>query len=395
MEQWVISISFGELTLKGHNRRSFEDKARRQIRKATKNFEIESIFQEQGKVYLVGNPADYDAIVEKVKRVFGIVYVSKCLQTDKEMGAMSQAAVTVMREKLAAIRATGDMEPKSFRVTVKRGDKSFPMTSTQVAAEIGGDILEQVEGLHVDVHDPEITIWLDIKEHAFAYADRIPGYGGLPMGSGGRGLVLLSGGIDSPVAGFEIAKRGVELGCVHFHSYPFTSERAKDKAIRLAEQMSEFVGPMGVYMVNLLEIYTAIHKNCKARNTTILSRRMMMRIADEIAKRYDYQAMITGESLGQVASQTIQGVGVVNDAAKLPILRPLIAMDKTRIIEIAREIETYEISIEPYDDCCSVFAPDRPNTKPRLYDIEREEENLDIEGLVAQALETMELVKIQ
>lgn len=254
-------------------------------------------------------------------------------------------------------------------------------------------MLTDFPGLAVDVRHPQIMLAVELREDAFVSVDRYEGVGGLPAGSGGRGLLLLSGGIDSPVAGYEMARRGLALGAVHFHSYPFTSERAQDKAKRLKTQLERSVGPMRLYMINLVKIYTAIAQNCQKKNTTILSRRMMMRIGDRLCERFGYDALLTGESLGQVASQTVQGIHAVNNAAFHPILRPLIATDKTDIISVARSIGTYDLSIEPYDDCCSLFAPEHPNTRPSLQQILEDERHLDVETLVKEALETLEIAE--
>ena len=237
-------------------------------------------------------------------------------------------------------------------------------------------------------------MFIDVKDNVYVYSKRFKGLGGLPIGSSGRGLLLLSGGIDSPVAGFMVAKRGMKIDCLHFHSYPFTSKRALQKAIDLAEIMSAYTGKMRVYSVNLANIYKAINQNCERRETTILSRRFMMRIANKISEANGYQALITGESLGQVASQTIESVAVINDSSDLPILRPLIAMDKKDIIDISLKIGSYDKSIEPYDDCCSIFAPDSPVTKPKLNFIKMSEENLDIDALEDEAIKNMENIEI-
>lgn len=268
------------------------------------------------------------------------------------------------------------------------------MNSMQIAAKVGGMVLRNFDNFYVDIKKPEVHVHVDIRQKCYAYLEKYSTIGGLPIGTGGRALLLLSGGIDSPVAGFEMARRGVEIGAIHFHSYPFTSERAKDKARRLAKQMSIYVGEVRYFEINMLNIYTAINKNCRERFTTILSRRFMMRIAEKLAEKYRFDGFVTGEALGQVASQTIQSISVVNDATRLPIFRPLINMDKSEIIEKAKWIDTYDISIEPYDDCCSFFAPERPVTKPRLYDIEAEENKLNIDELVEKALETLEIFDI-
>lgn len=248
--------------------------------------------------------------------------------------------------------------------------------------------------MKVDVHQPEVICRVDVKEEGFVYVDRVKGYGGLPIGSGGRGLLLLSGGIDSPVAGFMMAKRGVELGLLHFHSYPFTSERAEDKVKRLAGKLAGFVGSMPFYSVNLLPIQEAIGEHCREREMTILSRRFMMRIGERLCEDQSFNVMITGESLGQVASQTIQSMSVIERAVETTILRPLVAIDKTEIIEIAQDIDTYDISIEPFEDCCTVFLPSRPVTKPRLSDVLKSEEALDVEALVDVAIANMRFTMI-
>ncbi|SHD77730.1 persulfide ATP pyrophosphatase involved in tRNA modification (fragment) [[Clostridium] ultunense Esp] len=260
---------------------------------------------------------------------------------------------------------------------------------------MGGVILRNVEGLKVDIHNPETYVFIDIKENAYIYTERIEGYGGLPVGTNGKGLLLLSGGIDSPVAGFLMAKRGVEISGIHFHSYPFTSQRAEDKVKKLAEILSIYTGKIKLYGINILEIQKELNAKCPEDEMTILSRRFMMRIAEKIALDNDIDALITGESLGQVASQTIQGLSVTNAAVDIPILRPLIGLDKVEIIEVAKEIETYETSILPYDDCCTLFLPKHPVTKPKLADIEKSEEAIDVEKLIEKAIANVEVYNIR
>lgn len=403
---WVVTVSFGELILKGRNRQIFVKNAEKQIKKAVGDIPTIGTYSELGMFFIEVKEAYVQATVEAVQKVFGIVYVTPTLRVAQDMEVVKEAAIQAMADKLRQIReAEPDKQVVTFKVEGKRADKTFPLNSMEVARQIGGDVLEGINTaefassdlpqLKVDVHNPDIRLWVDIRDQAYIYLDRYSGLGGLPWGSGGRALLLLSGGIDSPVAGFSMARRGLELGAIHFHSYPFTSERAQDKAVRLAQQMSVYCGPMKLFMVNLIDSYTAINKNCKAKNTTVLSRRMMMRIAERISAEYDYGAFITGESLGQVASQTLQGLQVVDEVASRIVLRPLIAMDKTDIIRIANDIDTYETSIEPYDDCCSIFAPDHPNTNPKSADLEEDEAALDIEALVAKAMESVELIEIQ
>lgn len=401
-KDWVITVSFGELILKGRNRQRFVNQAEDQIDRAVRKLPIKKSYSELGMYFLEVDQAYVDQAIKEIQKVFGIVYITPTLRVEKTEEAINQAAYYLMEEKIRTL-AGGDKEKKqvSFKVEGKRADKTFPLNSIEIGQVIGGNIhdyfhrpgQDQVD-LIVDVHNPDIKVWVDIRDQAYVYLDRYSGLGGLPWGSSGKGLLLLSGGIDSPAAGFQVARRGMELGGVHFHAYPFTSERAKDKAYRLAEKMSEYVGPMKLFMVNLAKTYTAINQHCKNKNTTLLSRRMMMRISDQISDQYGYDALITGESLGQVASQTIQGIHVVNEAAFRPILRPFIATDKTDIVDIARKIDTYDISIEPYEDSCSIFAPSSPNTKPSLGEILREEENLPIEDLLEEAMESLEIIDI-
>lgn len=397
MRKELIALSYGELILKGKNRGYFIKSIKKHLKTALRDIPIEEEFSQMGKLFIrPKREGDIDRALKAALKVFGFIYVSPGLMVDKEESAIREGAIELMEKKIALLRQNPDFLSKSisFKVKVKRADKSFPIKSPEISARLGSDILDSIEGLHVDVKNPDIILSLEIREDAFLYTDRFEGMGGLPAGTAGRGLLLLSGGIDSPVAAYELAKRGLAVDCMHFHSYPFTSERAKDKALRLAGQLSAYTGPLRVYMINLLDTYTAINKNCQKRNTTLLSRRMMMRIGDALAEKFSYNCMITGESLGQVASQTVQGIGVVNDASSYPILRPLIAMDKKDIIKISRQIETYDISIESYDDCCTIFAPDHPNTRPKLHDILRDEEKLEIEELLEKALESMEIINI-
>lgn len=420
--QWVVSVSYGELILKGKNRRQFTKAALRHLRKALAGIPVQAQFEQFGKVFLAVDEADVERTVAAARRVFGLIYVTPSLQVPRDEAALREAAAALLSHRVATLREQDGADSRigdagtsdggtsrnavmtgspdaahtvTFKVDVKRSDKSFAVPSPEFAARVGSWMLEDVPGLAVEMHAPDITLRVEIREDFFVSVDRYAGMGGLPAGSGGRGLLLLSGGIDSPAAGFALARRGLSLSAVHFHSYPFTSERAQDKARRLAAQMERTVGPMRLFMVNLTDIYTAIARHCSKRNTTVLSRRMMMRIADRIADQDHDDCLITGESLGQVASQTIQGISVVNEAARHPILRPFIATDKTAIIDIARDIGTFDISIEPFDDCCSIFAPEHPNTRPSLAEIERDEAKLDVEGLVAQALETLERVDIE
>lgn len=382
----VLSVSYGELTLKGANRSRFEDRAIFKVRKSLKNFDIEKIYKEQGKFYIEGDPDNFPAMIEKMKKVFGIVSISPALRVEKTLENVDEAVQLLVKEY---------PEVKTFKVQAHRTDKSFPMKSPEMNGHLGGVVLKNFPDIKVDVHHPDLIIYVEVKKYIYIYTEKIQGFGGLPVGSSGRGLLLLSGGIDSPVAGYLMAGRGMELGALHFHSYPFTPTRGEDKAKQLASILADYCGPLSFYSINLLPIQKAIRQNCREKEMTILSRRFMMRMGEEICKKYSYQAMITGESLGQVASQTVESIGVINHAVNLPILRPLIGMDKRQITEISQDIESYEVSILPYEDCCTVFLPDRPVTKPRLEDILESERKLDIDTLVEQAVENMEITKIQ
>lgn len=385
--QWLLAVSFGEIFLKGRNRNVFYKTATNNIKRNIRDIGYEDMYSESSKLYIKANREDFDKLTEEIKKVFGIVYISEVIKCEKNLEDISKTSKEL-------IKYYEKEEDLTFKVESKRTDKSFPLTSPELNAKIGADILKEYNDLKVDIHNPDFTVFIDVKSSAYIYIKRTRGLGGLPLGSSGEGLLLLSGGIDSPVAGFMMAKRGMNINAIHFHSYPFTSKRAHQKAMDLAKILSKYTGKMTVYSINLAEIYKAISKNCPRRETTILSRRFMMRIASKISEKYEYQALITGESLGQVASQTIESMSVINESSKYPILRPLIAMDKKDIIEISEKIGSYEKAIEPYDDCCSIFAPDSPVTKPKLKYIEKSEENLDIESLEDEAINNMEIIEI-
>lgn len=385
--EWLLAISFGELFLKGKNRHTFFSRAKRNIEKNIKDIEYDSMYMEGSVLYIKADFEKLDLMIPEIQKVFGLIYISKVLKCDKDLDSIKEASSLVLKER-------DDYEGKTFKVITKRVDKSFPLKSPEVSRKVGGYILKNFQGLKVDVHNTDIPVFVDIKSKAYVYCQRYKGQGGLPVGSSGHGLLLLSGGIDSPVAGFMMAKRGMMVDAIHFHSYPFTSKRAHQKAMELAEIMSKYTGEMRVFSVNLAEIYQAINEKCPRNHTTILSRRFMMRISDKISKEYGYEAVITGESLGQVASQTLESMAVIEDAISIPILRPVIALDKSEIIDRAMMIGSYEKSIEPYDDCCSIFAPSNPITKPRLKYVEKYEESLNIEELERKAIEEMEIINI-
>ena len=385
---WVLAVSFGELTLKGDNRKIFEDRASQKVLKSIEQFKIDGSYKDQGKFYIEADKEYFPLMIEEIKKVFGIVYISPCLRVGKDLEEIKQAS-------LEFIKSLNIKSPSTFKVEAKRSDKGFFPKSPELNQILGGTLLKNYgDLLRVNVHEPDYRIHVDIKRYVYFYTDRIKGWGGLPIGSSGRGLLLLSGGIDSPVAGFLMGRRGVEIAGLHFHSYPFTSDRGFDKVQRLAQKLCFYVDKMTLYSINLLPIQREINKNCKERFMTILSRRFMMRIGEEISKKQEYQTMITGESLGQVASQTIQGISVINASVTMPILRPLVGMDKNEIIEWSRKIDTYETSIEPFEDCCTVFLPKRPITKPRLSDVLNEEAKLDIDMLVENALRDVEVYQV-
>ena len=344
------------------------------------------MYLESSKLYIEANKDKFPDLIKEIKKVFGIIYISEVKRCDKDIESIKNAIKEILNNM--------DIRNKTFKVITNRVDKSFYIKSPELSQMMGAFILKNYankNNLKVDVHNPDFKVFVDIKKYAYVYANRYDGMGGLPLGSSGNGLLLLSGGIDSPVAGFMMAKRGMKIDCLHFHSYPFTSKRALQKALDLGEILSQYTGNMRIYSINMAEIYKAINKNCRRNQTTILSRRFMMRIAERLSRKYDYNALITGESLGQVASQTVESMTVIEDATNLPIFKPLLALDKSEIIDRAIFMGSYEKSIEPYDDCCSIFAPSNPITKPKLKYIKENEEKLNIEELEEKAIENMEI----
>ena len=385
----VISASMGEIALKGLNRGYFEDRLLKQIIKNIKDIGYEKIYKELGKIYIEGNPDDYPSIINRLKKIFGLVYISPCIRVDKEIDVIKKAAILAMKE------ATQRSQVSTFKVDTNRSDKDFPLKSPEISRKMGGVILNEFKDIKVDVHNPDLYLYIDIKEYAYIYTERIKAYGGLPVGTNGKGLLLLSGGIDSPVAGFLMAKRGLAINCLHFHSYPFTSERAEEKVKDLAKILARYTGKIKFFSINILDIQKEINEKCPEKEMTIISRRFMMRIGEKIAQHNKYDALITGESLGQVASQTIQGISVTNSAVNIPVLRPLIGMDKVDIIHIAEDIETFDVSILPFEDCCTVFLPKHPVTRPRVEDIDASEVSLNIDELVKDAISNMKVYTIE
>jgi len=385
----VISVSFGEIALKGLNRGYFENKLVNQIKKAIKDLGRPKVYKEQSKIYIELQDLNSEAIANRLKKVFGIVYISPCYRVEKDLEVIREYSVLAIREAMAKRNI------KTFKAQVKRSDKKFPLNSMEISRDLGGEVLKNIEEIKVDVHTPDIYLNVDIREKCYIYTEKIKAYGGLPLGTNGKGLLLLSGGIDSPAAGFMIAKRGVQISAVHYHSYPFTSERAEEKVKELGKILARYCGTIKLFSVNLLNIQKEINEKCPQDEMTIISRRFMMRIAEKIAKMEDIDALITGESLGQVASQTIKGLNVTNSSVNIPVFRPLIGMDKVEITEIAKDIETFETSILPYEDCCTVFLPKHPVTRPELEDIEKSEEELDVIGLIEEAISSMKIIRLE
>lgn len=384
----VLSMSLGEIVLKGKNRGQFMSKLLGQIKKAISDLDHGNVYHSMGKIYIDGY-RDEKELIKRCKHIFGIVYICPCIKVKSDLKEIEEAVVSFVGEKLKE-----NPNLKTFKVHCKRAYKSYPMNSMEFNNKLGGAILKNFP-LKVDVHNPDFYLYLDFKkENSYIYTEKIKAYGGLPRGTNGRGLLLLSGGIDSPVAGFLMAKRGIALDVLHFHSYPFTSQRGEEKVIKLAEKISSFSGKMTMYSVNLLNIQKEINKNCPEDQMTLLSRRFMMRIADKLSLDNSYDAIITGENLGQVASQTIDGLKVTDIITRKLVFRPLIGMDKINIIDIAREIGTYETSILPFEDCCTVFLPKHPSLRPEVEEMENSEEALDIDKLVEQAINDMKIIKI-
>lgn len=382
VEYNCILIRFGEIFLKGNNRKYFEDLLINNIKSALKPLKY-SFLRSQGRYY-VEDFDNADEIIQRLKKVFGIHSVSPALKVKTGKETLFEAAV--------------GMSPMSgkFRVTVKRADKRLPFTSAEMAGNIGGALLRASGGkLKVDLFDHDFDLNVDIRDNGYSYLfyDKIPCAGGLPVGCSGSGMLLLSGGIDSPVAGWLMAKRGVRLHAVHFHSFPYTGEPALQKVKDLAEKLSKYTGQVNLHVVPFTAIQYAIHENCPASFMITIMRRFMMRIAEKIAAKEGCGALITGESLGQVASQTMQSMNVTNSVVKLPVFRPVVAFDKEEIIDIAQKIDTFEISIRPYEDCCTVFLPKNPVIRPKISEAEEYEKALDIDSLVEKAVaDTEELI---
>ena len=378
----VLLVRYGEVFLKGQNRPFFLRKLVDHVKAAVQEVHGH-VWLSEGRIY-VSDYTDQDEAIRRVSRVFGVHSVSPAIEMEKDsFEAICAQAARMMEKK------TG-----TFKVLAKRSDKQYPMDSPTIMREAGGYILDHVPQLSVDVNNPDHEITIEIRKLAYLSVDRTMAVSGMPMGTNGKACLLLSGGIDSPVAGFMIAKRGVELCCVHYHSFPYTSERAKEKVLELARILSEYCGKMRVYIVPFTEIQMQIHEKCPENFTTLIMRRYMMRIAEILARKDGAQALITGESIGQVASQTMEALGCTDEVVSMPVFRPCVGMDKSEIIERAEKIGTMETSSLPYEDCCTVFTPKHPATHPRKELVRRAEEKLDTQALIDAAIEGTEIVEV-
>ena len=382
--QEVILCKFGEVVLKGANRQTFESQLIKELRRRASPHGVFKIYFKQSIVYIepLDEFCDMDGMYESAKKVFGIVGVNRAAVCEKNMESIVEMARAYLPEKLAGKR--------TFKVDAKRSDKRFPLKSPEISREIGGVILSTVRGIKVDVHNPDVTVTVEVRDdHAYIRAGQEPGAGGLPLRSAGRGLLLLSGGIDSPVAGCMMAKRGLEIEALHFESFPYTSERAREKVMQLAQEMCEFCSKIHVHVISLTHIQEELRDNCQEDYFTILLRIFMMRLSERCAREYKCHALITGESLGQVASQTLKAIQVTDSVVNLPVFRPCIGLDKNEIIIQARHYGTFDTSILPFEDCCTVFTPKHPKTQPKIEDVMRELEKVDVEALLDEAYATM------
>ena len=382
-----IILREGEMVLKGRNRRDFEYRLIKNVKRQVKEFGV-TVERSYGRVYIRNANENTPEIIKRMKLIPGIYNMSPIVKTDKNIDNIKALALDLLT------KAIGDK--KTFKVEAKRGDKTYPLDSMELARQVGGYILAHYEGeLTVDVRNPDIVVNVEITFHAAnIYSEKIEGAGGLPIGSSGRGLTLLSGGIDSPVAIWMGLKRGVEMDAIHFHSFPFTSERSKEKVVDLTKVLAKHRGIMRLYVINFTEIQKIIGLKCPKEYYITIMRRFMLRISTAVANKYDYKALFTGESIGQVASQTLESMAAINAVTNIPIIRPLASMDKHHIIEISREIGTYEISILPYEDCCTVFVPDNPVIRPEISVCEEGEKELDIDKLIEECLASSTLMTV-
>ena len=385
----IMLLKQGEMVLKGLNRRGFEEKLMGNAKRRLKKYGQFKIYTRQSATYVepMNEDCDFEGAWESMCKLFGVVGLSRACSCEKDKDAIVACAKEYLGDKLRYA--------KTFKVESKRADKSFPMTSIQLSQYVGGELHEAFPNLEVDVHNPELTVHVEIRDYAaFVHADPEEGAGGLPIGVGGRALSLLSGGIDSPVASWMIAKRGVIVDMIHFHSYPYTSQEALDKVLDLARLLVPYTGKQCVHVVPFTKIQEELRRACPEELFTILMRRFMMRIACRVAEKNGIQALVTGESVGQVASQTLEAMACTNAVCTVPVLRPVVGMDKEEIVRISRKIGTFETSILPYEDCCTVFTPKHPKTRPHMKDLIEAEKALDIEALVEDAVANIERVML-
>ena len=386
----IFLLKLGEIVLKGANKRQFENKLRSNVRRRMKAFGEFDVYLMQSTVYVqpMNDDCDVDGAWEACNSIFGVVSLCRCRPCEKNLDAIFNAIEEYLGDDLDCA--------KSFKVESKRSDKAFPMTSIQLSQAIGGRLAEAHPHVEVDVHHPDYTVYVEVRDlAAYVHGPAEPGAGGLPTGVGGRSMCLLSGGIDSPVAAYMIAKRGVEIECVHFFSYPYTSELAKNKVLELARLVTRYSGRMTVNIVSFTEIQEAIRDNCPEEYFTLIMRRFMMEISMRIGKQHGCGSLVTGENLGQVASQTMEAMAVTGAVVDIPIFMPLIGMDKEEIVTIARKIGTFETSVLPYEDCCTVFTPKHPKTKPTIGQLLNAEKRLDREAMILKALENTEKITVK
>ena len=384
----MIIVKVGEIHLKGLNRPFFEKTLINNMKAALKKFEGVTVSISQSRIFVYNiDPKDLDEALERLSKIFGIHALSPAREFEKDIDLCIKNAVEMLKE--------AGITNATFKVRARRADKRFPMESPEIAAKVGEGILENMPSMKVDVRNPQMFIEVEIRDRgAYVYFEDVPAVGGLPIGTNGRAMLLLSGGIDSPVAGYMIAKRGVQLDGVHFYSFPHTSERAKEKVYELAQELCDYVTRLSVFVVPFTHIQESIYDKCPDQFMTILTRRFMMKISERIARLRNCGALVTGESIGQVASQTMESLNCTDSAVNMPVFRPVIGMDKLEIMEIAKNIGTYETSILPFEDCCTVFTPRHPATKPKLQDVVKAEQLLDEEALIDEAMAMVERIDI-
>ena len=386
----IFLLKLGEIVLKGANKRQFEDKLRQNVRRRMRPYGNFDVYLMQSTIYVepMDEMCDVDGAWEACNSIFGLVSLCRCRACEKDLDSIFNTIEDYLGDELDCA--------ESFKVESKRSDKRFPLTSIGISQAIGGRLAEAHPSCRVDVHNPAYTVYVEVRDlAAYVHGPAVPGAGGLPTGVGGRAMCLLSGGIDSPVAAYMMAKRGVEIECVHFFSYPYTSELAKNKVLELARLVTRYCGRMTVNVVSFTQIQEAIRDNCPEEFFTLIMRRFMMEISQRIGQEHGCEALITGENLGQVASQTMQAMAVTGAVVDIPIFMPLVGMDKEEIVTIARKIGTMQTAILPYEDCCTVFTPKHPKTKPTLNQLIHAEKNLDREALILQAIENTEKITVK